>query len=167
MRCFFLWELLALVACSASLSAEAAEYCLRPDKEDGTQAKSIVCCSTLRRWEGWRDNSTYWARITRFQDPMLEGYLRMSVEFVQSNCGIALFSRTVTKGSIPVVYLVLIAIQRQWDSCNQGWNAASCGYRRFRCSRRRPSGGKWGLIGLAPFSRTVRKGSTSLVWIQS
>jgi hypothetical protein len=48
--------LAALLACSTCLSAESAEYCLRPNKRDGTQADSVVCCSTPTGWQGWKDD---------------------------------------------------------------------------------------------------------------
>jgi hypothetical protein len=80
------WGLATLLTCFTYLSAPAAEYCLRPDKEDGTQANSIVCCSTPTGWQGWKDDPHYWDNITGFNKQLLESAHRMSVSFGQSKC---------------------------------------------------------------------------------
>jgi hypothetical protein len=72
------------------LSAQAAEYCLRPDREDGTQANSVVCCSTPAGWEGWKDDPHYWDGIEGFNKELLESEHRLRVSFRQSNCKNAL-----------------------------------------------------------------------------
>lgn len=76
----------ALLAWWTCLSAQAGEYCLRPDKEDGTQANSVVCCSTPAGWQGWKDDPHYWDDVKGFNKQLLESAHRMSVSFIQSNC---------------------------------------------------------------------------------
>lgn len=62
------------------LSAQAAEYCLRPGK-----GNSVVCCSTPAGWQGWKDEPNYEDRIKRL-DPLSKGLLQRLVPFHQPNC---------------------------------------------------------------------------------
>lgn len=73
------------LGCSECLCAQAAEYCLRPGKKDGTQAESVVCCSTPGGWQGWKDESHYRERIRRL-DAYSKGFFNMLVSFHQPNC---------------------------------------------------------------------------------
>lgn len=86
MSCVFpRWSLAALVACSACWSLQAAEYCLRPGKRDGTQADSVVCFTSPTGWEGWKDGSHYRERIKRL-DAYSKGLFNTLVSFHQPNC---------------------------------------------------------------------------------
>src|SRR5213075_1137626 len=79
------WVLAALLTCSTCLSAQAAEYCLRPGKADGTQASSVVCCTTPAGWQGWKDEPRYLDRIKRL-DPYSKGFFNRLLPFHQPNC---------------------------------------------------------------------------------
>lgn len=80
-----MWGLAALFTCSTCLSAHAAEYCLRPGKQDGTQANTVVCCSTPTGWHGWKDDPDYPTRIKRL-DAYSKSFLQTSVSFHQPTC---------------------------------------------------------------------------------
>jgi hypothetical protein len=81
------WVLAALLTWSTCLSAQAAEYCLRPDKRDGTQADNVVCCSTPTGWVGWKDDLEQLARTKKlFNDPPTRALFQRSVWFFPSNC---------------------------------------------------------------------------------
>jgi hypothetical protein len=75
-----------LLGCLAIMPVQAAEYCLRPDKEDGTQTNSVVCCTTPFGWQGWKDDPHYWDGIKGFNKQLLESEHRMRVSFDQPNC---------------------------------------------------------------------------------
>jgi hypothetical protein len=86
MNClFFRWSSAALFACLTCASSQAVEYCLRPDKENGGQAESVVCCSAPAGWQGWKDDPHQRDRIKRL-DAYSKGFLRRLVSFHQSNC---------------------------------------------------------------------------------
>jgi hypothetical protein len=78
-------KLLAGLACLTCLSALGADYCLRPGRGDGTQADSVVCCTTPSGWRGWKDDADYRARIKRL-DAYSTMWLRRLVSFHQPNC---------------------------------------------------------------------------------
>jgi hypothetical protein len=88
MNCFFFrWSLAALFACSTCLSTQAAEYCLRPSKSDGTKTRSVVCCTTPAGWQGWKDDPKHLTGTQRLlKDPLTRALFQMSVAFFPSNC---------------------------------------------------------------------------------
>jgi hypothetical protein len=83
---FVTWSLGALLTCSTSLSARGAKYCLRADKEDGTEARSVVCCTTPTGWQGWKDDPHYWDGLNGLSKVKLQGEFTFSVGFVQAGC---------------------------------------------------------------------------------
>jgi|GEM_PF-2362943 len=83
---FFRWSLAALFGCFTSFSGQAAEYCLRPSKENGTQSASVICCSTPTGWQGWKDNPHYWDRIKGLNKVLLQAQLTCGVLFTQPKC---------------------------------------------------------------------------------
>jgi hypothetical protein len=84
---FFRWSLAALFVCFTCLSAQAAEYCLRPSKEDGTRSASVICCSTPTGWQGWKDDPKHLADTQRLlKDPLIRALFQASVSFFPSNC---------------------------------------------------------------------------------
>ena len=82
---FALWSLAGLCASFNFLPVHAAEYCLRPGNQDGTQADSVVCCTTPAGWQGWKDDPRYPDRIKRL-DPYSKGFFNRLVPFHQPNC---------------------------------------------------------------------------------
>jgi hypothetical protein len=87
MNClFFRWSLAALFACFTCASGQSAEYCLRPGKEDGTQASNVVCCTTPAGWQGWKDDPHYWDGVKGLNRVLLQGELTSRVFFTQPNC---------------------------------------------------------------------------------
>jgi len=69
------------------LSLQAADYCLRPTSEDGTQADSVVCCSTPAGWEGWKDDLKHLADTQKLlKDPLARAVFDASIWFFPSNC---------------------------------------------------------------------------------
>jgi hypothetical protein len=62
------------------LSAQAAEYCMRPGK-----GNSVICCSTPVGWQGWKDEPHYEDRIKRL-DPLSKAWVGKLVSFHQPNC---------------------------------------------------------------------------------
>jgi hypothetical protein len=85
--CLSTWGLAGLFTGFMFLSVQAAEYCMRPGKEDGTQADSVVCCSTPTGWEGWKDDLKHLARTKKlFKDPLTRALFQRSVWFFPSNC---------------------------------------------------------------------------------
>src|SRR5438094_978946 len=79
------WVGTGILACFICLSVHAADYCLRPGKKDGTEADSVVCCTTPAGWEGWKDDPHYRDRIKRL-DPYSKGFFNRLVSFHQPNC---------------------------------------------------------------------------------
>ncbi|SRR6266496_2151203 len=79
------WVGAGVLASFTSLPIHGAEYCLRPDKRDGTQADTVVCCATPTGWEGWKDDPPYLDRIKQL-DPYSKGFLRRFASFHQPNC---------------------------------------------------------------------------------
>src|SRR5438128_6718997 len=79
------YSLVGLSTCFMFLSAQAAEYCLRPGKKDGTQANTVVCCWTPAGWQGWKDDPHYRDRIKGL-DAYSKGFLGRLVAFHQPNC---------------------------------------------------------------------------------
>lgn len=86
---FFLprWCIVGLSTCFACLSIQAADYCLRPGKQDRTHANSIVCCTTPNDWRGWKDDPRYPDRIKQL-DAYSKSSLQTSASFHQPNCKI-------------------------------------------------------------------------------
>jgi hypothetical protein len=82
---FALWSLAGLCASFNFLPVRAAEYCLRPGNQDGTQADSVVCCTTPAGWRGWKDDPRYPDRIKRL-DPYSKGFFNRLVSFHLPNC---------------------------------------------------------------------------------
>jgi hypothetical protein len=80
------WSLVGLFTCFTWLSVQAADYCLRPGKEDGTEASSVVCCTTPAGWQGWKDNPHYWDGVEGFTRTWLQASHISSVSFRQPNC---------------------------------------------------------------------------------
>lgn len=81
------WGLIGALACSAYVSAHAAEYCLRPDKEDGTQANRVICCATPAGWQGWKDDPNSLASTQKLlKDSVTRALFQRSVWFLPSNC---------------------------------------------------------------------------------
>jgi hypothetical protein len=81
-----LWRIVVLSACFVCLSLRAAEYCLRPSKEDGTEASSLICCATPAGWQGWKDDPHYWDGVKGLNKALLEGEHRMRVDFREIGC---------------------------------------------------------------------------------
>jgi hypothetical protein len=79
------WVGAGVLACFICLSIRAAEYRLRPGKKDGTQADSVVGCSTPGGWQGWKDDSRYPDRIKQL-DSYSKGFFNTLVSFHQPNC---------------------------------------------------------------------------------
>lgn len=80
-------SLIVLVSSLLCLSVYGGEYCLRPRKEDGTEARSVVCCSAPAGWEGWKDDPTNVARTQELlKDPLTRALFQTSVWFFPSNC---------------------------------------------------------------------------------
>jgi hypothetical protein len=84
-RSLFIPTLAGFFCCLVCLPVQATEYCLRPGKQDGTQANSVVCCTTPNGWQGWKDDPHYRDRINRL-DAYSKGFLRRLVSFHQPNC---------------------------------------------------------------------------------
>jgi hypothetical protein len=83
---FAAYSLMVSVACLTCSSTEAADYCLRPGKEDGTQASSVVCCTTPAGWKGWKDDPHYWDGVKGLNKVLLQAELTSAVFFTQPNC---------------------------------------------------------------------------------
>jgi hypothetical protein len=79
------WSLVGLLIWLTWFSTQAVEYCLRPDKQDGRQADSVVCCATPAGWQSWKDELHYDERIKRL-DPYSKGFFNRLVSFHQLNC---------------------------------------------------------------------------------
>jgi hypothetical protein len=79
-------SLILLFAWFTSLPVHAAEYCLRPGKEDGTEANGIVSCTTPTGWQGWKDDPRYWDGMDGFTRMWLQTAHTFSVSFKRANC---------------------------------------------------------------------------------
>jgi hypothetical protein len=87
MNCLsFQWSLAALLACFTYGSTQAAEYCLRPGKEEGKEASSVICCTTPAGWQGWKDDPHYWDGIKGLNRVLLQAELTSRVLFTQPSC---------------------------------------------------------------------------------
>jgi len=81
-----LCAVVVLSVCFVCSCPGAAEYCLRPSKEDGRVASSVICCATPAGWQGWKDDPHYWDGVNGLNKAILEGEHRMRVDFREIGC---------------------------------------------------------------------------------